>query len=213
MAPYTRLKQWPSHAKPSNILKLVERLNFVRQFPVADPRLASLPQSRLSGLAAEGKRLSASSLSEYAPAKRRAVIFARLVDLSQTLTDEILDMHDRLMLTYLRESERASAQEYQESGLALVERLQTFEQVCAALVKARSEHLDPYQVIENVLPWGKLVESVNDHSTAQQLRQLDPLHHLLKSFQKVRTYSLKLFEAFQFRGTPQPNLCSRRFRH
>lgn len=202
MAPYTRLKQWPSHAKPSNILKLVERLNFVRQFPVADPRLASLPQSRLSGLAAEGKRLSASSLSEYAPAKRRAVIFARLVDLSQTLTDEILDMHDRLMLTYLRESERASAQEYQESGLALVERLQTFEQVCAALVKARSEHLDPYQVIENVLPWGKLVESVNDHSTAQQLRQLDPLHHLLKSFQKVRTYSLKLFEAFQFRGTP-----------
>ncbi|MCY1703865.1 Tn3 family transposase [Deinococcus sp. SL84] len=202
MAPYTRLKLWPSHAKPSNILKLIERLNFVRQFPVADPRLASLPQSRLSGLAAEGKRLSASSLSEYAPAKRRAVIFARLVDLSQTLTDEILDMHDRLMLSYLRESERASAQEYQESGLALVERLQTFEQVCAALVKARSEHLDPYQVIENVLPWGKLVASVNDHTTAQQLRQLDPLHHLSKSFQKVRTYSLKLLEAFQFRATP-----------
>lgn len=54
MAPYTRLKQWPSQAKPSNFLKLIERLHFVRQFPVNDGRLAALPESRLSGLAAEG---------------------------------------------------------------------------------------------------------------------------------------------------------------
>ncbi|BBN96551.1 transposase Tn3 family protein [Deinococcus grandis] len=185
MAPYTRLKQWPSQAKPSNFLKLIERLHFVRQFPVNDGRLAALPESRLSGLAAEGKRLSAASLAEYAPAKRRAVIFARLVDVAQTLTDDLLDMHDRLMLTYLRESERASMQEYQASGQALVERLQTFEQVCAALVHARTEHLDPYQAVERVLPWGQLVASVNDHDAAQHLRQLDPLQHLARSFQRV----------------------------
>ncbi|GGN45378.1 Tn3 family transposase [Deinococcus daejeonensis] len=202
MAPYTRLKQWPSQAKPSNILKLIERLHFVRQFPVNDGRLAALPESRLSGLAAEGKRLSAASLAEYAPAKRRAVIFARLVDVAQTLTDDLLDMHDRLMLTYLRESERASVQEYQASGQALVERLQTFEQVCAALVHARTEHLDPYQAVERVLPWGQLVASVNDHDAAQHLRQLDPLQHLARSFQRVRTYAGRLLEALEFRATP-----------
>lgn len=202
MAPYTRLKQWPSHAKPSNVLKLMERLQFVRQFPVNDARLASLPESRLSRLAAEGKRVSASSLVDYAPAKRRAMVFARLVDLAKTLTDDLLDMHDRLMMTYLRESERASVQEYQASGQALVERLQTFEQVCAALVKARAEQLDPYQAIEGVLPWGQLVASVNDHDAAQHLRQLDPMQHLSRSFQKVRTYASRLLDAFEFRATP-----------
>ena len=212
MAPYTRLKQWPSHAKPSNILKLIERLNLVRQFPVTDARLAQLPQSRLSGLAAEGKRLSSSSLSEYAPAKRRAVIFARLVDLSQTLTDEILDMHDRLMLSYLRESERASAQEYQVSGEALVERLQTFEKVCEALVQARAERLDPYQAVESILPWAKLVASVKDHATTQKFQQFDPLYQLSQSFQKVRAYSMKLLETFEFRGTPSSQPCWKRFR-
>lgn len=185
-----------------NILKLIERLNLVRQFPVTDARLAQLPQSRLSGLAAEGKRLSSSRLSEYAPAKRRAVIFARLVDLSQTLTDEILDMHDRLMLSYLRESERASAQEYQVSGEALVERLQTFSKVCEALVQARAERLDPYQAVESILPWAKLVASVKDHATTQKIRQFDPLHQLSQSFQKVRIYSMKLLETFEFRATP-----------
>ncbi|WP_162865828.1 hypothetical protein [Deinococcus wulumuqiensis] len=134
MAPFTRLKQWPRHPKPANILKLIERLNLLWQFPVNDPRLGTLPRSRLDGLAAEGKRLSTSSLSEYAPAKRRAVIFARLVELSQTLTDEVLEMHDRLMLTYLRESGRASITEYGlrqevEQELTLRGLLEAFETV------------------------------------------------------------------------------------
>lgn len=202
VAPYTRLKQWPRHPKPANILKLIERLNLLRQFPVNNPRLGALPRSRLDGLAAEGKRLSTSSLAEYAPAKRRAVIFARLVELSQTLTDEVLEMHDRLMLTYLRESERASITEYQRHGQSLIERLQTFEQVCTALVRARAEHLDPYQVIEDVLPWGKLVASITDPQAALQLRQLDPLQYLTQSFQRVRAYSQKLLDTFSFKATP-----------
>ncbi|GAA5534097.1 Tn3 family transposase [Deinococcus aluminii] len=202
LSPYARLKQPAGRVRPSTLLRLLDRLGFVRSFPVRHPLLASLPQNRLDHLAAEGKRLGASNLADYEPSRRRATILARLIDLSQTLTDDILEMHDRLMLSYLRESEREGMAVFQEQGKTVLERLRTFQQVCEALVEAREQEADPFRAVEAVLPWSTLVATVRDTEAAEQAGQLDPMHHLLKSYPKVRSYAVKLLQAFEFRAAP-----------
>ena len=113
--------------KPRNLLKLLDRLAFVRSFPVQSNLREFLPRSRLDHLAEEGRRLTAQHLAQYEPKRRRATIMARLFELSETLTDEVLDMHDRLMVSYLRDAEREGLAVYQQQGPKVLERLSTYQ--------------------------------------------------------------------------------------
>ena len=58
--------------KAKHVLALLDRLAFVRTFPVQGNLRAFLPQSRLDHLAGEARRLSASHLGDFEPGRRRA---------------------------------------------------------------------------------------------------------------------------------------------
>ncbi|WP_425148682.1 Tn3 family transposase [Deinococcus sp.] len=199
---YAWLKQQVGAPKPKNVLLLLDKLALVRTFPVQSNIRAFLPQSRLSHLAEEGRRLSAYNLLDFEPVRRRATVMARLLDLSETLTDGVLEMHDKLMLSFLRGSERESLVVFQQRGPTLLERLSTYQQVCEALLRARDEASDPFQAVEAVIPWQTLIETVRDAEGVTEVQQLDPLHHLLSSYPKLRTYLPRFLGAFEFRATP-----------
>lgn len=183
--------------KPKHILTLLDKLAFVRTFPVQSNLQAFLPQSRLEHLAEEARRLSASHLADFEPRRRRATLMARLLDLSETLTDAVLDMHDRVMVPLLREGERAAAEVFGQQGPPLVEQFGTFKSVCAAVIAAREQGADPYQAIEAVVNWQQLVETVREKEVVSA-EQLDPLHHAIKGYAKVRSYAPRLLAAFTF---------------
>ena len=186
--------------KTRHLLTLLDKLAFVRTFPVQGNLEAHLPRSRLEHLAQEASRLSASHLADFEPNRRRATLMARLLDLSSTLTDELLDMHDRLMVSLLRGGERESALAYQVQGPTVVEQLGQFQQVLGAVVLAREQQRDPYQAIEAVLPWEELVQQVRDPKNHLAAEQLDPLWHTLKGHSRIRTYAPRLLAALTFRG-------------
>ena len=199
---YAWLKQQVGAPKPKNVSLLLDKLALVRTFPVQSNIRSFLPQSRLSHLAEEGRRLSAHNLLDFEPVRRRATVMARLLDLSETLTDAVLDMHDRLMLSFLRGSERESLVIFQQRGPTLLERLSTYQQVCEALLRAREEAADPFQAVEAVISWQTLTTTVRDTEGVAEVQQLDPLHHLLSSYPKLRTYLPRFLEAFEFSATP-----------
>ncbi|MBB6017157.1 Tn3 family transposase [Deinococcus radiopugnans] len=145
------------------------------------------------------RRLSASHLADFEPRRRRATLMARLLDLSETLTDAVLDMHDRVMVSLLREGERAAAEVFGQQGPPLVEQFGTFKSVCAAVVAAREQGADPYQAIEAVVNWQQLVETVREKEVVST-EQLDPLHHAMKGYAKVRSYAPRLLAALTFQA-------------
>lgn len=192
--------------RPRQLLTLLDKLAFVRTFPVRSNLHTFLPQSRLDHLAETARRLSASHLAAYAPQRRRATVMARLFELSETLTDEVLGMHDRLMVSLLREGERAAAEAYVQQGPPLLEQLSTFKSVCAALIAAREQKADPYQAIEAIVPWERLVETVRTPQEALIANHIDPLYHVVKAYSKVRAYAPRLLSMFTFQadGTAAP---------
>ncbi|MCP2014015.1 TnpA family transposase [Deinococcus sp. HSC-46F16] len=199
---YAWLKQPVGAPKTKNITLLLDKLSFVRTFPVDSNIRSFLPRSRLAHLAEEGRRLSAHNLRDFTPVRRRATVMALLLDLSETLTDAVLEMHDRLMLTLLRGSQRESLTVFQQRGPTLLERLTTYQQVCEALLTARETASDPFQAVEAVVSWQKLTETVRDGGSVTEARQLDPLHHLLRSYPKLRAYLPKMLQAFEFTAAP-----------
>ena len=186
--------------KARHLLTLLDKLAFVRTFPVQDHPAAHLPQSRLEQLAQEGRRISASHLAAFEPQRRRATVMARLLDLSRTLTDEVLDMHDRLMVSLIRAGEQAASLAYQVQGPSVVEQLGQYQQVLGAIVLAREQQRDPYQAIEAVLPWEDLVNQVRNPEKAVSTDQLDPLWEVIQRYPKVRSYAQRLLTAFTFTG-------------
>ncbi|WP_158679995.1 MULTISPECIES: Tn3 family transposase [Deinococcus] len=192
--------------KPKHVLTLLDKLAFVRTFPVQSNLRAFLPQSRLAHLAEEARRVSASHLAAYEPQRRQATLMARLFDLSETLTDGVFDLHDRLMVSLLREGERNAAEAFGQQGPSVIEQLGTYKSVCAALIAAREEQTDPYRAVEAVVSWERLVKTVRDGQDKISTEQLDPLHHVMKAYPKVRAYAPRLLSAFTFhaQGTAAP---------
>lgn len=191
--------------KAKHVLALLDRLAFVRTFHVQSNLRAFLPQSRLEHLAEEARRLSASHLGDFEPQRRRATLMAYLFDLSETLTDAVLDMHDRVMVSLLRDGEREAAEVFGEQGPPLVEQFGTFRSVCAAVIAAREQGADPYQAIEAVVNWQQLVETVREREVVHA-EQLNPLHRTLKGYAKVRSYAPRMLATFTFQaeGTAAP---------
>lgn len=186
--------------KARHLLTLLDKLAFVRTFPVAEHPAVHLPQSRLEQLAQEGQRVSASHLAAFEPQRRRATVMARLLDLSRTLTDEILDMHDRLMVSLIRAGEQAASMAYQVQGPSVVEQLGQYQQVLGAIVLAREQQRDPYQAIEAILPWEDLVHQVRNPEQPVSVLQLDPLWEVIQRYPKVRSYAQRLLTTFTFKG-------------
>jgi TnpA family transposase len=91
------LREPPGPAKPSSFLKVIERLQYIRAFGL-DPLLARrVHANRLRRLAHEGEQYTPQFLERFDPLRRYATLVAYLLDMTATLTDTALEMHDHIM--------------------------------------------------------------------------------------------------------------------
>jgi len=69
--------------------------------------------------------------------------------------------------------------------------------VCAAVTAARQQGAVPYQAIEAVVNWQRLIETVESGEKVNAA-PLDVFHHVLKGYPRVRAYAPRLLAAFTF---------------
>ncbi len=76
-----------------------------------------------------------------------------------------------------------------------------FADLGAALIKARSEGIDPFIALDAVMPWDKLVESIEEAKRLARPFEYDYLDLLEKKFYKLRKYTPTLLKSLEFRST------------
>jgi hypothetical protein len=103
-----------------------------------------LHQNRLLQLARQAGQTAVYQFKGYEQARRHGTLVALMIETSATLTDEIIDLNDRLIGSFFTKSkhkyERASA----EQGKAINEKVRLYAKVGAALVDARERRRDPF---------------------------------------------------------------------
>ena len=143
-------------------------------------------------------------LKEYEPTSRHGTLVALLIETSATLTDEILDLHDRLIGSFFTKSKNKYERAFAEQGRAINDKVRLYARVGAALVAARDAGRDAFKAIEDVLSWEVFSESVKEAEKLAREEEFDPLELLTNHYSVFRRYSPILLETFEFKAAAFP---------
>jgi TnpA family transposase len=196
------LRQPPGAPSPGNLLRMVEKLEFIRGLGLPTEVGRLVHQNRLLQLAREGAKTKPQHLARFDPERRYATLVAFLTEAAQTLTDEAIEMHDRLIGSLLGAGERARDSRFQANGKAINEKVRLYARVGQALITARESRTDPYEALEGVIPWDGYVRSVEEADALSQPGDFDYLDLIASRYGWIRRYAPKLVEAFEFKAAP-----------
>ncbi len=194
------LRQPAGAPSPGNVLKMVEKLKFIRDLSLPAEAGRLVHQNRLLQLAREGTKMKPQHLARSDPQRRYATLVAFLTETSQTLTDETLEMHDRLIGSLLGAGERTRDSRFQANGKAINEKVRLYARLGRALIAARETGEDPYGALESVLPWDRYVKSVEQAEDLSGPEDFDYLDLIGSRYGWMRRYAPTLLEAFEFKA-------------
>lgn len=102
------------------------------------------------------------NLGHFRPDRRYATLAAMVIEGTATVTDEIVDLHDRILGKLFRSAKHRHREGFHKSGKAINEKVRLFSRIGLALVNARETGDDPFAAIESIIPWEAFAESVTD---------------------------------------------------
>src|SRR5215211_1119454 len=175
----TWLRQMPEAAKPTAMLGLIERLEHVRAISIEPGRGHLVPQARLAQLAREAGRTTVQHVAGYERQRRHATLVATTLDLSARLTDQAIDLFDRLVGAMFRKAEGRHVRAFQADARAINEKVRLYARVGAALIAARDNKQDAYGAIIALMPWERFRMCRAEQNQARGRRKLRPLRRPL----------------------------------
>ena len=118
------------------------------------------------------------------------------------MTDETLNLHDRLIGRFFAKSKYKHGQQFVEAAPALQETVKVFVKVGVALVDAKDNGTDPFAAIEGVLPWEEFTAHVAAAAALNATRKSDFLGLVGEYYGQLRRYAPSLLKAFDFGAAP-----------
>jgi len=159
-------------------------------------------QNRLLRLAREGAQTAVYQIQEYETSRRYATLVAILLDTTATLTDETLELHDRLIGTFFSKARNKHEREFAADGRAVNDKVRLYAKIGKALIASKAEQTDPFAAIEAILPWEAFTASVEQAEQLSRDESFDALELITDYFSTLRKYAPSFLEMFEFRGAP-----------
>jgi hypothetical protein len=150
---------------PAQILKRLDRLRALRSIGIPSDWAREVHQNRLVQMARQAAAMNVWHLRQLEPKRRCATLVAVALDTMATLTDQMLEMHNRLIGLHFKKAERKHLEAFQQMGRAINEKVNLYAQVGRALIAGREAGTDAYQAIEAVLEWDTFKLSVQEAAT------------------------------------------------
>ena len=199
--PWSWLKDTTGRTSPEAFLHMVERLEAIRSWKLPTD-LSLIHPNRLRQLAKIEARYEPFALRRFPDPKRYAILVVFLRELSQDLIDQAFEIHHRQMMALQRKGRKIQEEIQQHHGKSINTMVVAFAELGAALIQAREKKIDPFQMVETVMPWDQLIAAVE---TAQQLSRpvdYDYLDLIAGRFSYLRKYTPTLLKALEFQATP-----------
>ncbi|WP_461389103.1 DUF4158 domain-containing protein [Desulfosporosinus fructosivorans] len=193
------LKEIPGTYSPDSFLKVIEKLEYIRGLHLQVDTNGIHP-NRLRQLSKIGARYEPHSFRRFNDPKKYAVMIAYLLDLIQDLTDLAFEIHDRQIMSLFSKGRKAQEEIQKQNGKTINEKVVLLANLGAALIKAKKEGIDPFVALEAVLPWDRLVASVEEAKHLSRPVDYDYLDLLEKKFYVLRKYTPTLLTSLEFRS-------------
>ena len=196
------LRMPPGAPSARGILAHIERLVAIRALGLPADIGKSVHQNRLLRIAREAAQTAVNDLRDYETARRHATLVALMVETAATLTDEIVDLHDRMIGSFFAKAKHAYERSLAESGDSINEKVRLFAQVGAALIDAKALGQDAFAAIEAIMPWDIFTQNVEDAQKLAHDASFDHLALVGNHYGQLRRYAPTFLEALEFHGAP-----------
>lgn len=198
--PLAWLRELPGQSSPEAFLKVIERLEYIRDLKLPTNTHKVHP-NRLLQLSRIGSRYEPHSFRRFKENKKYAILVAYLMTLSQDLIDQAIEIHDRQIMILQSKGRKTQEEMQKQNGKAVNEKVIHFADNGAALIQARDEGLDPFSTLEKVMSWDKIVTSVEEAKKLARPMDYDYLDLLENRFSYLRKYTPTLLKSLDFSST------------
>jgi TnpA family transposase len=198
----TWLRQMPEAAKPTAMLGIIERLEHVRAVGIDPSRGHMIHQARLSQLAHEADKTTVQHVARFERQRRHATLVAITLDFGASLTDQAIDLFDRLIGGIFRKAEGRHARAFQADARAINEKVRLYARVGTALIAAQTEQQDAFEAITGVLPWERFCKTVSEAEALARPEEFDAFQNLGEHYAGIRRWSPAFLAAFEFESVP-----------
>ena len=195
------LRQSPTKANSRALLEHLARLQAWRALDLPGGGERTVHQNRLLKIAREGGQMTPADLARFEARRRYATLVALALEGTATVTDEIIDLHDRILGQLFNAARHRHEAQFQASGQAINEKVRLYGRIGQALLSARQGGGDPFAAIESVLPWEAFAASVSEAQQLAQPADFDFLHRLGEGYATVRRYAPEFLDALKLRAT------------
>jgi hypothetical protein len=183
-------------------LGLIERLNHVRAIGIDAVHGNRVHRARLAQLAREGGRTTAQHIAGYERRRRYATLVAITLELGATLSDQAIDLFERLVGTMFSKAETRHARAFRADGRAINEKVRLYARIGAVLIAAREAGQDPFDAITTVIPWERFRASVAEAEALARPEDFDSYGMLGEHYATVRRWAPAFLATFSFQGVP-----------
>lgn len=196
------LRQSPAKPNSRHMLEHIERLKAWQALDLPAGIERQVHQNRLLKIAREGGQMTPADLAKFESQRRYATLVALAIEGMATVTDEIIDLHDRIIGKLFNAAKNKHQQQFQASGKAINDKVRMYGRIGQALIEAKQSGGDPFAAIEAVMPWDTFAASVTEAQTLARPADFDFLHHIGESYATLRRYAPQFLDVLKLRAAP-----------
>lgn len=196
------LRQAPLRPNARAMNEHIDRLTTWRGLGLPWPAARLVHRNRLLKLAREGASMTAADLSKFEPARRHATLFAMAVESMATVTDEIIDLHDRIIGRLIRTAQNKQNQHTLASRTTVAAMMRLHSKLGDTLLEAKETGEDPFAAIESAIGWESLAESIAQAKELSRPALEDHLALVSAHFGTLRRYTPAFLTVLDLHAAP-----------
>jgi TnpA family transposase len=156
------LRQSPAKPNSRHMLEHIERLRALQILDLPAGTERQVHQNRLLKIAREGGQMTSADLAKFEPQRRYATLVAVAVEATATVTDEVIDLHDRIIGKLFNTAKHKHQEQFQTSGKAINDKVLLYGRIGQVLLEAKRQSGDAFAAIESVISWDDFASSVTE---------------------------------------------------
>ena len=121
------LRQSPLKPNSRHMLEHIERLKAFHELSLPDGIGRHIHQNRLLKMAREGGQMTPQDLAKFESERRYATLVALVLEGTATVTDEVVDLHDRILVKLFSTAKNKHQQQFQKQGKAINDKVRLRE--------------------------------------------------------------------------------------
>ena len=116
----------------------IERLKIFQLVGLPEGLDRLIHQNRLLKLAREGGQMTPQDLGKFESERRYATLAAVVLESTATVTDELVDLHDRILIKLFSSAKNKHQQQFQKQGKAINDKVRLYSKIGQALLEAKA---------------------------------------------------------------------------